>query len=619
MSHALISVGCNRYEHAKDLSGAENDATRIFRLLTDPKHGDCDASRSAFVASPDFHEFRQEVFRIASQIGEGDVLTFFFAGHGVVKNGIFYICLRDTCPDLAGATAFPLSSLLSIIQEANPRHANILIDACNSGGVLGDFKRALSPDSVGDARTTGISLLAACAQDQFAYEEDGRGVFTSQVVGCIEGATFVQDGTSEIDLTEIAGVVAQKMALSEEQTPVFWGLNLTGRPNFCRNQHVSEDNPLRRVLAEAAPLSLSSTLKRRFQEIHMQLDDAWDAGKLRQAISEFFDQSSLSDTMRLSFSNQILHSLRIKARSVEDPFREIEVAAACLAPLLESCARSEAAEAFIVQECRVLADTVFEKTKSVLSSMEEDEFALLGETGFGEFYLLPVRISKLLGWLGWAQLVRRHFHDGSDSDLLRRLLDHVNLKYSGSLRSMSDVQAPYLIACCGAALGTSAHEQAEELVGYLLADAFETRGSIAAHDLDEEKLIEFLISRSEGDSLKQRYFANPSSLAFALIYVAALFNLDEAADSGFVELDHLNTNAFIPATYSAYFKDRIQDGCNVTIRIGHDAWSTEDFRSISAKIEWPVPESPAVSMLSGACSLVFPDRVAWHILDSSTP
>src|SRR5690606_2092290 len=146
-------------------------------------------------------------------------------------------------PGQVAATAFPLNSFLSVIQEAAPRHANILIDACSSGGVAKDFRRALSQEDIGEVGTTEISLLAACARNQSAYEKDGKGLFTSQVTACIEGTTFVQDATDNLDLADVAGVVSQRMSKHGYQQPVFWGLNLTGRPNFCRNPHVSDDSP----------------------------------------------------------------------------------------------------------------------------------------------------------------------------------------------------------------------------------------------------------------------------------------------------------------------------------------------------------------------------------------
>lgn len=619
MRHVLISVGCNHYDHLTELAGAENDAESLFNVLTAPQFGDCDASKSVLIKSPNFQTLRTSIIEAASRLDHGDVLTFFFAGHGAAKNGIFYICLSDTRPDQIVATAFPLNSLLLTIQEAAPRHANILIDACNSGGVAGDVKRALSQESVGDTGTTEISLLAACARNQVAYEVEGRGVFTSQVVACIEGTTFVQDNTENLDLADVAGIISQKMATGGEQQPVFWGLNLTGRPNFCRNPHASDDSPLRRVLAEAGPLNLSVELKRALREIHAQLDNSWDPRKLQHSLCEFFEQAALTEESKLNFSNQLLQSLRTKARCATDPFREIEVAATCLAPLLELCARNDQVEAFVVKECLAISDSIIQKAGDLVSELEQDPFALLGETGFGEFYFLPIRISKVLGWLGWAILVRRQLGGPDESELLKKLLQQTNTLYTGSIRSISEAQAPHLVACCAAALGTTAQGEAEEFLGHMFVDACESKALIAAHGLQEENLVPFLVSRATKEESERKFAANPSALVFAALFIGVRFGLDEALDPGFVDMDHVNANAFVPDTYSQFFKVRIDDGYNATIRIGHEAWDTGDIRRITEKLDWPSPETLGVHLLSGACSLVFPDRIAWHLFGWEAP
>lgn len=611
MKHVLLSVGCNSYDHVDDLGGAENDAVAIFESLTDSLYGDCSALESILIRSPNFQEMREAVIEMASRIGRDDVLTFFFAGHGIVRNNTFYMCPSDTHPDRVGATAYALNSFLAAVQEASPRHANILIDACSSGGVAGDFKRALSQEGVGDTGTIGISLLAACARNQAAYEENERGVFTSQVLDCITGSAFIQDSTQHLDLADVTRVISRRMASNAGQQPVFWGLNLTGNPNFCRNPHASADT-LKRVLAEAKPLNLSGHLKRELQTIHDELDDSWEPNRLQRVLEELFDASVVAEELKLNFSNQVLQSLRAKARSAEDPFREIEVAVACLSPLVGLCANNEFVESYVVKECQAIAEQVFTEVRSLLEALDRDQFALIGSGGFGEFFFLPIRISKLLGWLGWAIYVRGA--TGADSDLLSELLKKINDLYTGSIRSISESQAPHLVACCAAAFGTTAQEQVEELVGHLFTDACESRALIASHGLDKGDLVSFLLSRAKADRSDRTFAANPSVLIFSLLCVAAHFELDEAFDVGLEDLDHINVNAFIPETYADFFKTRISDGYNASIRIGHEIWKTEDLRKIVNRIEWPIPETLGVSILSAASSLVFTDRVAWHLL-----
>jgi len=615
MSHVLLAVGCNDYEHANPLHGAENDAETIFALLTNPRFGDCDPNKSILVKSPSYAGLRSAIILATQHIESDDVLTFFFAGHGIVKAGTFYMCLSDTMLDQIAATAFPLNNLLSAIQDASPRHANVLIDACNSGGVAGDFRRALSQEGIGDTGTTEISLLAACARNQLAYEEAGRGVFTRNVLECVEGTIYVQDTTELLDLADVAGVISHAVAASGEQQPVFWGFNLTGRPNFCRNPHSSDDSPLRKVLAEAGSLKLPPKVRREIYDIHLRLEDSWNPQRLQQALADFFESSEVTADARLGFCNQLLQSLRIKGRSSGDDFREVEVSLACLAPLLNLCPHHAQVEAFVLRECEAIAESIVEKIAKVTDDITNNRYGLLGELGLGELYFLPIRIFKLLGWMGWATIVQRTLSEPPSTDVLEKLLSQITSLYAGSVRAISEVQAPYLLACCAAARETSAQAKAEELVGYLFVDMCDSGAMVADEKIRDEQIIEHLIARSTGATERQN-LANPSVLAFTLLYVAYIFELDEAFDIGFQELDHLNVNAFVPETYVSYCKQHISDGCNITVRIGHDAWCLDDIRRIAREnVDWPEPENPGVSVLSGACSLLFPDRVAWHLVN----
>src|SRR5712671_8012623 len=95
-SRALISVGCNSYDYMQALNGAEADARRIYDALIKPELGEYDPACSRILLSPTLALLRNTVREVLFTSEPLDTFTFFFAGHGGVKAGSFYMCLKDS-------------------------------------------------------------------------------------------------------------------------------------------------------------------------------------------------------------------------------------------------------------------------------------------------------------------------------------------------------------------------------------------------------------------------------------------------------------------------------------------------------------------------------------------
>jgi uncharacterized caspase-like protein len=135
--------------------------------------------------------------------GKIDTFTCFFAGHGGVRSGSFYMLVRDSASEALSFSALSLSDLFLAIGEAAPSQSNIVIDACEAGGLIADLGVLLKSNLLGDAGTPGITLVATAAQDQYSGETPAGGLGTDAILDCIEGRDFVQDTASALDLVEI--------------------------------------------------------------------------------------------------------------------------------------------------------------------------------------------------------------------------------------------------------------------------------------------------------------------------------------------------------------------------------------------------------------------------------
>ena len=285
---ALIAVGCNAYDHLQTLYGAEADARRTYDALMKTEVGEYDPAHSRALLSPTSTTLRNQILEVLFSSEALDTFTFFFAGHGVVKSGSFYMCLKDSRAEALSASGLSLSEFFLNLSEASPAQSNIIIDACESGGLIADLGVLLKSNLIGDAGTPAITLLATSAQNQPSAETREGGLGTNAILDCIEGREFVQDSTSALDLVEIGRRVSSRLRSTGDQTPVVWGLNLYGPPRFCRNPFFASNPaaPLRHVL-QAWPSASDTSIRERY-------DCLW---KAYGSVSGEWDARSFSDTV----------------------------------------------------------------------------------------------------------------------------------------------------------------------------------------------------------------------------------------------------------------------------------------------------------------------------------
>src|SRR5262249_21009536 len=148
MPRLLVAVGCDQYEHLNRLSGAEADARAIFEILTGAT-GEYDRGESKLLLSPSLGELKETLNDTLFTNQPIEVLTLFFAGHGGVGSGTYYLCMKDTRPDRLSITGFPLVQLFTMISECSPQQVNVIIDACQSAGAQFDISLLAKSEIIG--------------------------------------------------------------------------------------------------------------------------------------------------------------------------------------------------------------------------------------------------------------------------------------------------------------------------------------------------------------------------------------------------------------------------------------------------------------------------------------
>jgi hypothetical protein len=205
-----VSVGISDYAHEKDLKYSKDDVYLIDNFLVSLKGGavperqrrllvDAKATKPAILTA---------LNDLARQAGENDILTFYFAGHGIEGYFVPY--------EGVGTYKHTLLShqeILSVFAKSNAKQNIIIADACHAGS-LEDFtygtrsleSTTLALDSyykrIMEAKGGRVLYLLSAKSDELAIEtsHNAQGVFTYYLLEGLKGkADFDKNGYVEVE------------------------------------------------------------------------------------------------------------------------------------------------------------------------------------------------------------------------------------------------------------------------------------------------------------------------------------------------------------------------------------------------------------------------------------
>jgi hypothetical protein len=638
MKRVLIAIGCDAYDYLPALHGAESDAVAIKDTLAEPK-GDYDAASSVLLLSPSVDEIIGALSSLPFGADDIESLTFFFAGHGGTKSGTYYLCARNTHPARLSTTGLAVTRLLSVIAEVKPLQANVLIDACQSGSAMLDSAALLRADALGlgNPGSLSIAFLAACALDEYASETSTGGELTQSVLSYVRGDETLQTTRPALDLIDLGRRVSA--SLSEklpDQVPVSWGMNLTGEGRFARNPHFA---PSTKELAQAASALSSASLGDETRQAlqshafalwreHRELEHETNITSLRKALGDLVsdlkgDKPAIAQVLR-----GLATSLRASAVSSADVFAESLVLYACAEPLLSIL--DDTSVAAIAQQ--LLEEAAYAQAQArrwLLKALNEDQFALLSDgNALADLYFLPLRLSRILGWLAVGiELGRLSGRPDPTADKeVEEIAQLVLRNYAPSLVARSDAQASFVLAFVEATRRRGWVELAEQVIGCYFTGFVQTEGVIARPDLSGEDAFSFTVGLGNGpEHVEHRLRANPTQFASVLLICGTQLDLDNEWDPDLIHLDHHAGYVFVPDSFADFGAKSVEQGQNFGFQIGQDIWTLGDFRAfMQSKIAVALQSatrdlSPLGASLALVASCLQPDRLPLHILDSLEP
>ncbi|MGO8369074.1 caspase domain-containing protein [Rhizobium ruizarguesonis] len=624
----VIAVGCDTYEKPplETLSGAENDAKEVFNHLVADGFGESSTKDSRLLLSPSMDDLRSAVATVLFSGDPIEELTFFFAGHGGVKDGTYFLCLRDTDVDRMSVNALSITQLFAWITEAKIGHTNIIIDACQSGGVVHDIGVLLNPSVIGKTGSMAVSILAASSSNESAGESDGAGHCTSALMNCLKGTSIVQTTRPSLDLVEVGQVVSRAMQ-GNRQTPVCWGINLFGVSRLAKNPRFSGDldtipETFPGLAADAAGNEHIRAASDAIWAQYLALSNEFDADRFLDVIQPVCRRLHDEPATAAAFVMGLSATFGVRAETL-DSFEVSRVHAACAVALLPLATSDPLCGSAIEQLASRVVDAVALGMEDLAVELDRENYHLLiSGAGAADYYFLPLRVMSILGWIGAAAQLAGFAGQAAAErmaparDLVRVICSH----YCNSIVPVSDEIAPFYVAFASAAEALGCGDELETVSCLLLRKLHDRGGHLAAPGLNGEEAFLFLNASAMGRYEDcRKLIANPTGLLPAILLVLKQIGLSEQAEGAMRGFDHTNINFFVPDNFGDFGARVIEDGTNVTLNIGHSIFTIDDvskeWEAIADGLRSNIAlASTSVRGASLLASLLRPDRIPWFLI-----
>lgn len=629
MAKVLLCIGCDNYQFLSKLSGAERDALAIHTALSTGPLSVIQSADAYLLQSPARHQLDAVLLEIQDRYAEIESFTLFFAGHGGEANDSYFLCLSDTRADRLSTTGFALSRLFEYFNELKAAHCNVIIDACNAGGMVSNLGILLKPEVIGKAKTFGVSFFVSSAADQYAGETSRGGYGTLALLKVLGGEIDTGSRAKMLDLVDIGRPAAQHVAEQTQgrQMPSVWGVNLYGHMPLFGNPHAT-DNPASSLLGLTGILPASpagQAISSHSAELYTLMfapEHELTPDKLFPVLTKFVDRLADIPNSVGAFIGGVWQSLEKRAGSHANSFSRVELSATCVALLLQSSQRDSSSRDCIVGLAHEIVADVEKLLWSNANGLQENPGSLCRH-GIPDLFYLPQRISRILGWAGAAVHLARDIgiNDTALKEAMAQMSSLLIEHYAGSCAGMSEDEAPYWTTFLTAIDTDDLSGLGELVVSTLINVLVEHQGRLARPLLPAEDVYFYLKARADKDlTALKSLSSSPSETLSLVLLISARHSLEEELDFNLASLDHAYLNIFIPQSYLDFSQSFVPNGINHVFQIGHKVWTVADVVQRWEEVCKPQMDQDAslrdpTTRIGAICaSLIFPDRVPWFLL-----
>lgn len=629
MSRACICIGISEYKSPDldPLPGTITDVGRMFAALTDPSIGECDPVVSLKIINPTDFEAKNAIGELVYN-EEIEILNLYFACHGCVHDASYYFACNNTDLSRIALTALSLSVVFQLLTDGGVRHTNIIIDACEAGGMASDLPTLFKVQTQGMAVAMSLSILTLSARDENAGEDTTGGFGTTALLELMDGQIDTGSNKSHLSLDDVGQAIRIRCG---DQTAKLWSFSISGTPKFCRNVFAEAHRtdsifPVPNIVPVAATILDSTTLDRlllAFKALDKELVCRELQAAIENAISQIGDGPS-----QANFLHGLFASCLSQAALNPDCFSKVLLTGVFLLPCqgVSPCNERDELEDFLWDS---LDDEMGLSFVQIERDIRDERLYLLhADGGFVEFFTLPLRISRLAAWcLFFVSLSE----SSTDRLAARRvqcasILRSIEQIYSSSFDLISEEQASDLVVISALCKRLGFAEWAENYIGHLYNNYFRFKGKVASTELSPSLVYDFMEYRLFTESADyQKFSSKPSELVFALLLHFMNFSQMDVVRYDFSEFDGVHVNTFVPESYADFASGTVADGNNFGFTVGFDVFTVADFESFVTSFLVPSVDlagrfcSDRELDLSVVASLLYPDRIALHLLDILIP
>ncbi|TCI75729.1 caspase family protein [Exiguobacterium sp. SH0S1] len=241
----LIAVNEQRDHEISALPNTLNDVREINRLLTEEPavfgKSDVQILYGNLTTKSMLDHALHSFFGDASP---NDVLFLYWAGHGGFSQTNAYFIPYDADIHAIGDTSINMSDVRDHIDQTPARTVLSFFDTCHSGALMRSIDNLMERGL--EIKGSGKFVIAACTENQLAWDRNGHGAFTDHLIRGLEGGATNPSG--EIDIYTLYAYVSRALSKEfENQHPVL-NSTLSGPPVIIKNvktrQAESNSTPL---------------------------------------------------------------------------------------------------------------------------------------------------------------------------------------------------------------------------------------------------------------------------------------------------------------------------------------------------------------------------------------
>ena len=192
-----ITIGINQYRHFQPLMHAQDDALLVHRFLTEDagipaNHcallSDLTTSVTDRAVYPDKPAITQWLQTITEQVGEEDIVWFFFSGYGAQVEGKDYLMPIDGNPDNVQETGISVQGLIETLTHIPSQNRLLMLDMNRAQGALPEQTIGTEVIELAEARS--LTTLLSCQPEQYSHETLSvrHGLFTAALLEALHQA-----------------------------------------------------------------------------------------------------------------------------------------------------------------------------------------------------------------------------------------------------------------------------------------------------------------------------------------------------------------------------------------------------------------------------------------------